>query len=54
VIQEILGHSVLSTTADIYSHLTHKAFTEAANAMDRALGDLPADLGQDTKSPESN
>jgi integrase len=38
VIQEILGHSLLSTTADIYGHLYPQAFTEAAEAMERALG----------------
>jgi integrase len=38
VIQEILGHSVLSTTADVYGHLFPQAFTEAAEAMERALG----------------
>jgi integrase len=38
VIQEILGHSVLSTTADVYGHLYPRAFTEAAEAMERALG----------------
>jgi integrase len=38
VIQEILGHSVLSTTADVYGHLYPQAFTEAAEAMERALG----------------
>ena len=37
VVQEVLGHSLLSTTADIYSHLTPAAFQEAADAMDRAL-----------------
>lgn len=38
VIQEVVGHSLLSTTADIYGHLFDQAFTEAADAMDRALG----------------
>jgi integrase len=38
VIQEILGHSVLSTTADVYGHLFPQASTEAAEAMERALG----------------
>jgi hypothetical protein len=36
VIQEILGHSVLSTTADVYGHLYPQAFMEAAEAMERA------------------
>jgi integrase len=38
IIQEVLGHSLLSTTADIYGHLFPQAFTEAAEAMERALG----------------
>jgi site-specific recombinase XerD len=38
VIQEVVGHSLLSTTADIYRHLFPQAFAEAADAMDRALG----------------
>lgn len=38
VVQEVLGHSLLSTTADIYAHLTPAAFQEAADAMERALG----------------
>lgn len=37
VVQEVLGHSLLSTTADIYAHLTPAAFQEAADAMERAL-----------------
>jgi integrase len=38
VIQEVAGHSLLSTTADTYGHLYPQAFSEAADAMDRALG----------------
>jgi len=37
MIQEVLGHSLLSTTAAIYSHLAPEAFQEAAEAMERAL-----------------
>jgi integrase len=37
VIQEVVGHSLLSTTADIYGYLFPQAFAEAADAMDRAL-----------------
>lgn len=36
--QEVVGHPLLSTTADIYGHLFPQAFAEAADAMDRALG----------------
>ncbi len=38
MIQEVLGHTLLSTTADIYSHLAPEAFQEAADAMEWALG----------------
>jgi integrase len=37
VVQEVLGHSLHSTTADIYGHLVPQAFAEGADAMDRAL-----------------
>lgn len=37
VVQETLGHTLLSTTADLYSHLYPEAFQEAADAMERAL-----------------
>lgn len=37
VVQEVLGHSLLSTTADIYGHLFPEAFDGAADAMERAL-----------------
>lgn len=37
VVQEVLGHTLLSTTADIYGHLFPSAFQEAADAMERAL-----------------
>jgi integrase len=38
VVQEVVGHSLLNTIADIYGHLFDQAFAEAADAMDRALG----------------
>ncbi|MDQ3514227.1 MAG: site-specific integrase, partial [Chloroflexota bacterium] len=37
VVQEVLGHSLMSTTADIYGHLFPEAFDAAADAMERAL-----------------
>ena len=37
VVQEVLGHTLLSTTADIYGHLIPSAFREAADAMERVL-----------------
>ncbi len=38
LIQEVVAHSLLSTTADTYGHLFPQEFAEAADAMDRALG----------------
>ena len=37
VVQEVLGHSLLCTTADIYGHLFPEAFDGATNAMERVL-----------------
>jgi integrase len=38
VVQEILGHSMLSTTTDTYGRLYPQALHEAADAIERALG----------------
>ena len=38
VIQEILGHSNLATTGNIYSHVLPSLFEDASEAMGRALG----------------
>jgi site-specific recombinase XerD len=35
---ELLGHSQISTTANIYGHVFADALREAADTMDRALG----------------
>ena len=37
-ISETLGHSSIRVTADVYGHLFEEARTEAANAMQKALG----------------
>ena len=46
VITEVLGHSRMAVTADIYTHVMPELVEEAAEAMDRALsghfGDLRA------------
>ena len=38
MVSEILGHSSITVTADIYSHMFDPARDDAAAAMDRALG----------------
>jgi integrase len=35
---ELLGHSEIRLTMDTYSHVMPQLMTEAANAMDDALG----------------
>ena len=37
VVQEILGHSLLSTTADVYTHVLPILMADAAGKMDAAL-----------------
>lgn len=52
VVMELLGHSQISTTANIYGHVFDVALREAANAMDRALGASTEDnqSSEDTES----
>lgn len=38
VVMEVLGHSQLAITMDLYAHVMPTALREAAEAMDRALG----------------
>ena len=38
VVSEMLGHSSIGITADVYAHVTPELRREAADAMDRALG----------------
>lgn len=38
VVSRTLGHADLSTTADVYAHLTTKMLHRAASRMDRILG----------------
>ncbi len=37
-VMEVLGHSTVTLTANVYGHLFDEARQEAASAMDRALG----------------
>lgn len=39
VVMDVLGHSQIAVTMDLYSHVMPSALREAADAMDRALGD---------------
>jgi integrase len=38
VVMDVLGHSQLSITMDLYFHVMPSALRDAANAMDRPLG----------------
>jgi integrase len=38
VVMEVLGHSTIATTANVYSHVFPSLMQESADAMDRALG----------------
>ena len=40
-----LGHSTISTTANVYGHLTHKAKKDSANRMDGFISGLKAGNG---------
>ena len=37
-VMEVLGHSRMSVTTDVYSHVFRSLLGDAAEAMDRALG----------------
>lgn len=39
IVMEILGHSTLRLTMDTYAHVLDRQFDQAADAMDRALGE---------------
>jgi integrase len=39
VVMDVLGHSQLSITMDLYSHVMPSALRDAAVAMDRALSE---------------
>jgi len=42
VIMEVLGHSVIGTTMNLYAHVLPSSHKEAANRMDRTLrGETP-------------
>lgn len=41
VVMEILGHSQLGITMNLYSYVMPSALREAADAIDRALGETP-------------
>jgi len=45
VVMEVLGHSQLGITMNLYSHVMPSALREAADAIDRVLGNQ--DKGQE-------
>ena len=48
VIRDILGHSQLSTAADIYTHVLTPELREAIKVMDGVMGDSGAAPAQTT------
>jgi integrase len=38
VVRDVLGHSQIAITMDLYSHVMPSALREAADAIDRAFG----------------
>jgi integrase len=42
LVQEVLGHSTIALTLDVYSHVTPSMHDEAAATMERVLGSQPA------------
>ena len=47
VVMEVLGHSQLGITMNLYSHVMPSALREAADAIDRVLGDPATGSGHD-------
>ena len=47
VVMEVLGHSQLGITMNLYSHVMPSALREAADAIDRALGETAVRHGDD-------
>ena len=45
VVSELLGHSQVSVTLDLYSHVTPTIHREAARVFDELLGGLGVSLG---------
>jgi site-specific recombinase XerD len=41
VVSRLLGHSTISTTADVYAHLTPAMLDRTADRMDGILGRKP-------------
>ena len=41
IVSEMLGHSTIAITLDLYSHVTPTMQREAAHVMDAVLGRLP-------------
>ncbi len=54
-IKDLLGHSQIHTTADVYAHVRLRLHQEAIEAMGRALHDQPPDdRGDDAVGPEDD
>jgi integrase len=48
VVQELLGHSSIAVTMDVYSHVVPSMGAEAAAKMDALLSAVEKSAGQDT------
>jgi integrase len=53
VVSEYLGHTNISTTADIYGHVAPPQFEAAAAAIDAAIWDVPGDDGASSTKHDS-
>ena len=44
IVQERLGHSTITTTMDLYSHVSETIQSDAAARLDEAYGQLPKEV----------
>ena len=51
-VSDILGHSTIAITGDIYSHVTDKMKMEASETMESILGESKKSDGKDKSSPK--
>jgi integrase len=54
VVQELLGHSTITVTLDLYSHVVPALHVEVAGHMEALFGDRPADRFVDSRADRSD